>query len=1235
MRTKRLVAVLALSLFSTASRAEEPVATPVDASTIRGKVFCGYQGWFRCPGDADGGGWVHWSRRVDRLDEQDLTFEMWPDVAELGGEATSAAPGFVLPDGKPSRLFSAATPRTVLRHFEWMRTYGIDGAFLQHFFVDLPGGPFADREASRRRVLESVAKAAEKTGRGWAISFDLAGMPADAIFDLLTTEWRRLVAERVVERPGYLHEAGKPVVQVWGFYRDNASNRMTPSWADRLIDFFKAEGPLQAYLMGGGDWNWREAPADWRAFVLRFDAYSPWNIGNWSRDEDGLVHASTGWWRDDKALCEAHGVFWLPVVYPGFGWDNLTRRPSGSSSIPGRGGAFYWKQFHQLAGLGASSACVAMFDEVDEGTAVYKVTNEPPRPGRFLTFEGLPSDWYNRLTGEGAKVVRGERTSQAAIPIPPRRTRTSLHLPARSFNPRDAMTFLLLMSTALLAVPLEAPSLEPVAPSTFHVAPDAPATLEWKRSGTLAGEPLDYRVRDYRGSEETEGKAVAAAGGVRIERAFPQGYHEIEFPSTSQRFGVLALPKPDGTPDPFFAMDAGLSWLVQDDEARDELVAFAKGAGFAMMRERLTWGAIEPAVDRWDWQSGARFERLRESYHRAGIPILEISHDAPAWAGRVGKYPRDLPATAAAWQAVGRRWDRFWGGVEIWNEPEISFGADMPGDQYTAYGKAVSFGLRRAGTHAPIVGGVMSHYTPEFLRTCVESGMLERVDAFSFHDYGPALAFEDVNARFREWLRASGHGDMPLWITECGWPWKRGPERPPADQDRGSASQIVMKAVEARACGVERFFTFVYPFYEENTSNFSVMDRCATPLRSVAAYAQAIHALKGLSYRGDLRRDDPRLTRARVFADNARAVAVLYSTAPEAELREPIRLDAVPSRVEAADGRATPIRDGRFSLDDGLAFAWFDAATIAPLIEPQSRAKGLNPGLVRVARAEPSPIVLRHRFDPAVATPTSMGYHLKAGVTVLPVVVEVINLGDATETLDVSLKIGRPKNSGDPIRRVQVGPRSEVDVEWKVDAAGAFADFAPLRVFVTARSEKSERDRLSLAFLGEPKLEQALAHLGRSERLPIEDLDRWSDNIGQGGKMRMEAAKPAGWHLVCEHAPKADRWVYPYFRLPNSVDLIGAQALVVRARSKRPGDVRFFLWEGETGVGYINGTSLIPADGEWHVTRLDLDALDRSNANAPDPNSKLDRGLVRKISVGLNSDVDAGDLEVSDLYVAW
>ena len=108
-----------------------------------------------------------------------------------------AAPGFTSADGAQSYLFSSDQPGTVRLHFRGMRDYGIDGVWLQHFLVDLPGGPLQERYASRRRVLGYVRAAAQETGRAWAIAFDVAGMPTDRIFGVLTNEWMKLVAEGI------------------------------------------------------------------------------------------------------------------------------------------------------------------------------------------------------------------------------------------------------------------------------------------------------------------------------------------------------------------------------------------------------------------------------------------------------------------------------------------------------------------------------------------------------------------------------------------------------------------------------------------------------------------------------------------------------------------------------------------------------------------------------------------------------------------------------------------------------------------------------------------------------------------------------------------------------------------------------------------------------------------------------------------------------------------------------
>ena len=68
----------------------------------------------------------------------------------------------------------------------------------------------------------------------------------------------------------------------------------------------------------------------------------------------------------------------------------------------------------------------AMFDEVDEGTALFHAAahaSDTPSVGTFLTLdadgETLPTDWYLQLTGAASEMLRGERPLDAEIPISP------------------------------------------------------------------------------------------------------------------------------------------------------------------------------------------------------------------------------------------------------------------------------------------------------------------------------------------------------------------------------------------------------------------------------------------------------------------------------------------------------------------------------------------------------------------------------------------------------------------------------------------------------------------------------------------------------------------------------------------------------------------------------------------------------------------------------------------------
>jgi hypothetical protein len=398
----RLVTLVVVGLWATTSVADDAV----DATSLDRKVLCGYQGWFRTPGDASGRGWVHWSRDRNRVTPSTVTIEMWPDVSEYPAESLRDTEGFTLPDGRPAKLFSSLSKPVVDKHFDWLHDYGLDGVLVQRFVTRLQ-----DAEDSTL-LLKHVRDAARRTGRVFAVEYDLSGMPSEQIVESVTVDWHRLVDElRLTADERYLHHIGRPVVGIFGFFPD----RFDADVAHRLLDVFQADEKYAAHVIGGTPWHWRRdaaAESQWGRAMRRFGTIAPWNVGN----VDGPLEArraKTSTWSDDRDEARRAGMRFMPVVYPGFGWDNLKRLEPGTSTIGRRGGAFLWEQFVTASELNADCVKVAMFDEVDEATAIFKVTNTPPREGRFLTYDGYSSDWYLRVVGEATT-----RFHLGPVPLP-------------------------------------------------------------------------------------------------------------------------------------------------------------------------------------------------------------------------------------------------------------------------------------------------------------------------------------------------------------------------------------------------------------------------------------------------------------------------------------------------------------------------------------------------------------------------------------------------------------------------------------------------------------------------------------------------------------------------------------------------------------------------------------------------------------------------------------------------
>ena len=390
--------------------------TAVDSNhSLIGKIMCGYQGWFNTPTDGAGRGWVHWGS--GSFTPTTCTVDMWPDMNEMGADEKFLASAFY--DGNDYYVFSPYKRNTVLRHFQWMQQYGIDGVYLQRFATEVTPGSAAFYH--RNAVLSHCRDGANMYDRKYAVMYDLSGLNAGETSKVID-DWKYLVDTMHIGKDpndhGYMFHNGKPVVSLWGFGFERAYEGQE---SYDLMNFFKND-PVYGgcTIMLGVDNDWRTS-IEQRTLLL-VDIISPWTVGRYTNSNCISWITSNG--VSEKAWCNTNNKEYLPVIWPGFSWSNLKKDPTKFNQYPRYGGQYLWNQLYaNLANVGANMIYVAMFDEVDEGTAIFKVSNNPPRPGgvdMFVTYNmdgfTLPSDEYLWLVGQACRALRGEIPVNQARP---------------------------------------------------------------------------------------------------------------------------------------------------------------------------------------------------------------------------------------------------------------------------------------------------------------------------------------------------------------------------------------------------------------------------------------------------------------------------------------------------------------------------------------------------------------------------------------------------------------------------------------------------------------------------------------------------------------------------------------------------------------------------------------------------------------------------------------------------
>lgn len=398
---------------------DKPIVKPVEKNydetgclytSYKGLVMAGYQGWFTAEGDGAGRGWHHYEKN-GKFEPGMNTIDFWPDVSEYTKTYKTA---FKCADGKDAYVYSPYDAESVDLHFKWMKQYGLDGVFMQRFVSEIKS---AKGKQHFNKVLENALSAAGKYQRAICVMYDLSGCsPAD--LQILINDWNELQSTFSlfdnIKNPTYLRHNKKPLIVIWGV-GFNDGRKYSTADVQSMVNTLK--GPeKKVSVMLGVPYYWRTLQKDTEnnpllhELIKSADIIMPWAVGRYNSDSYPGTSSST--LSGDISWCKTNNIHYVPLVFPGFSWGNLKNDFNIYNQIPRNKGEFFWQQVAGAKMSGAESLYLAMFDEIDEGTALFKCQKEGNLPlngaGRFVGIEPeLDTDYYLWLAGKATEWIHG------------------------------------------------------------------------------------------------------------------------------------------------------------------------------------------------------------------------------------------------------------------------------------------------------------------------------------------------------------------------------------------------------------------------------------------------------------------------------------------------------------------------------------------------------------------------------------------------------------------------------------------------------------------------------------------------------------------------------------------------------------------------------------------------------------------------------------------------------------
>ena len=679
----------------------------------------------------------------------------------------------------------------------------------------------------------------------------------------------------------------------------------------------------------------------------------------------------------------------------------------------------------------------------------------------------------------------------------------------------------------------------------------------------------------------------------------------------------LAAPVPADSP---ICIDTANAWFTRTGDAENDhkrMAAFAtlaRLAGVSGVRDRLTWGELEPAPGA--FQTNTRYDDSARILNDAGLQVLQVFHSTPVWArttrledGDGGlRYPRDLRDQFRFCQAMAERFKGAIQAWEPWNEANTSgFGGQLI-DEMCSLQKVSYLGFKAGDPNLTVCWNVYAGSgTALHTQGVLDNACWPYFDTYNIHSYSGVEQYLNEFATARQ-----GACGKPLWISECGihvtWNGEHGDL---SDSEEVRQAQFVPKSYASSLfAGVSRHYFFILGNYCEGKVQFGLLRHDLTPRRGYLALAATGRLLAGAQPLGRMTNGAMRVYAFRARPDGAeRDVLVAWSDKGGAPTSFAKELSA--ESVYDVYGRALA---GGFPKELG------ESPVIAVL--PSGEARKLKLEAPLLASPAPrqvlgSPVVMQVILPQSKTRLDLQAHQVDFGVE-STVPVAVYNLGDSSvcgtlrvDTMPKGWRVALPTGC------MSLRPMERQVLALKVIVSSEAGQTAIFGVPVTLRGEFGKAGESTLSL----RLSCDAGYIKPASETPVASavqVAAWRDNIVSGSKMT-HAAQDRRVVFTMDFG-EMDPWGYPHLKLAaGERPPLGADGLMADVEVlEGSGALRAqFIEDG--GATYLGE---LPYDVKKRGRQTVVAFFDKANwvgYSRPDADGKLTPSSINGVLIGINA----------------